>query len=365
MKRPITIIGGGLAGLTLGIALRQRGIPVYILEALGYPRHRVCGEFICGRGLETLQRLGLLHLLREAGGRPAESYALFMGAARFENRHIPSYQRATDSSSPLLKALCISRWTLDAALASEFERLGGIIKYERYHPPGGASRGKGTVRDTPEGSIDATGRNIPLKARSGPKGWRWVGIKAHASNVSLSADLELHFLPDGYVGLCRLSQGAVNVCALFRHRAPLANLAKNWQQKLAGPPSLAGRLERVHWVEDSFCAIAGLDFRPSTSPCRIGDALGMLPPFTGNGMSLAFESAELAVGPLADYASGAEPWEKTCRSIIQANRKRFKRRHFWSGLIHPALFHPATRGPIFNLLNRFPSLSSAMFQLTR
>ncbi|MDB6025304.1 MAG: putative electron transfer oxidoreductase, partial [Verrucomicrobiales bacterium] len=44
--RPITIVGGGLSGLTLGIALRQRGIPTTIWEAGRYPRHKVCGEFI-------------------------------------------------------------------------------------------------------------------------------------------------------------------------------------------------------------------------------------------------------------------------------------------------------------------------------
>ena len=44
--RAVTIIGGGLAGLTLGIGLRQRGVPVTISEAGDYPRHRVCGEFI-------------------------------------------------------------------------------------------------------------------------------------------------------------------------------------------------------------------------------------------------------------------------------------------------------------------------------
>jgi 2-polyprenyl-6-methoxyphenol hydroxylase-like FAD-dependent oxidoreductase len=48
--KPITIVGGGLAGLTLGIGLRRRGVPAALWEAGHYPRHRVCGEFICGRG---------------------------------------------------------------------------------------------------------------------------------------------------------------------------------------------------------------------------------------------------------------------------------------------------------------------------
>lgn len=365
MTRPITIIGGGLAGLTLGIALRQRNISVHIQEALRYPRHRVCGEFICGRGLESLQRLGLLHLLQDAGGRPAQTFALSMGAITLPPRDIPSYRSAAEDSSPLAKALCISRWALDAALAAEFERLGGVIRHKRDHPPGGNSTHHGTATHTPEGTVDATGRKTPSKADLGAKRWRWVGIKAHARNVTLSADLELHLLQDGYVGLCRLTQEEVNVCALFRHRSALPDLAKNWQQKLAGPPTLKERLEQAHWVEGSFCAVAGLDFRPINTPCRIGDALGMLPPFTGNGMSAAFESAELASGPLAAYANGAQSWEEACRSIMQASRTRFERRHFWGRFIHPIFLHPATRGPLFSLIKKFPHLTSKMFQLTR
>ena len=57
--KPISIIGGGLAGLTLGIGLRRRGIPVTVREASHYPRHRVCGEFISGRGQDVLVRLSL------------------------------------------------------------------------------------------------------------------------------------------------------------------------------------------------------------------------------------------------------------------------------------------------------------------
>lgn len=365
MSRPITIVGGGLAGLTLGIALRQRNVSVHIQEALRYPRHRVCGEFICGRGLESLRRLGLLRLLHEAGGRPAHNFALFMGARELLPRDIPSYGPEAGDSSPIAKALCVSRWALDAALAAEFERLGGVIRHERYHPPGGTSPQNGAVKPTPEGTVDATGRKIPQKAPPGAEGWRWTGIKAHARNVTLSADLELHFFPDGYVGLCRLAGEEVNVCALFRHRAALPDLARNWKQELARRLSLKERLERAHWVDDSFCAVAGLDFRSVSTPCRIGDALGMLPPFTGNGMSAAFESAELATEPLAAYAKGAESWDEACRVIMLASEARFKHRHLWGRLIHPIFFHPATRGPLFCLLKKIPLLTTKIFQVVR
>ena len=59
LKRGITIMGGGLAGLSLGIALRRRDVPVTVIEAGKYPRHRVCGEFISGVSHETLESLGI------------------------------------------------------------------------------------------------------------------------------------------------------------------------------------------------------------------------------------------------------------------------------------------------------------------
>ena len=41
--RQITIAGGGLAGLSLGVALRRADVPVVLHEAGRYPRHRATG----------------------------------------------------------------------------------------------------------------------------------------------------------------------------------------------------------------------------------------------------------------------------------------------------------------------------------
>src|SRR5450432_1018430 len=111
----ITMVGGGLAGLTLGIGLRQRDVPVIIYEAGNYPRHRVCGEFISGRGQAALERLKLRELLERAGGVHAQTAAFFS---------------ETKSTAPLslpTPAICLSRFTLDAALAKRFRELGGEL----------------------------------------------------------------------------------------------------------------------------------------------------------------------------------------------------------------------------------------------
>src|SRR6185295_4061959 len=113
MPKIVTIVGGGLAGLTLGIGLRQRGVPVTVWEAGRYPRHRVCGEFISGQGQETLARLGLRELLVQAGARPARTAAFSAPKVESPPRQLPQ------------PALCLSRYTMDALLADEFQKLGG------------------------------------------------------------------------------------------------------------------------------------------------------------------------------------------------------------------------------------------------
>ena len=94
--KQITIVGGGLGGLTLGIGLRRKGVPVTVWEAGQYPRHRVCGEFISGRGQKVLQELGLRGKLLEAGAVRAETAVFFLGKARTPVRPLPE------------PALCIS-----------------------------------------------------------------------------------------------------------------------------------------------------------------------------------------------------------------------------------------------------------------
>ena len=70
----------------------------------------------------------------------------------------------------------------------------------------------------------------------------------------------------------------------------------------------ANGLRNAEFDENSFCAVAGLSLRPQRAASRaeisVGDAITMIPPVTGNGMSMAFESAELAIAPLAAWSRG-------------------------------------------------------------
>src|SRR2546423_1852428 len=113
--KPITIIGGGLAGLTLGITLRERGAPVTVIEAGRYPRHRVCGEFISGAGVEVLRTLKLDELICDHA-KAAVDCAFFTAKRLLFRRSLPH------------QAMTVSRFHLDAALAMRFRELGGELR---------------------------------------------------------------------------------------------------------------------------------------------------------------------------------------------------------------------------------------------
>ena len=66
----------------------------------------------------------------------------------------------------------------------------------------------------------------------------------------------------------------------------------------------------------------------------------MIPPFTGNGMAMAFQSAELALEPLLDYARGKGTWRATCCATNAALRGRFRVRLASATALHPFLLKP-------------------------
>ena len=342
--RPITIVGGGLAGLLLGIGLRHRGIPVEVFEAGKYPRHRVCGEFISGRGQRSLQRLGLRDQMMESGARLAQTAAFFHGKNSFPRKAMPE------------PALCLSRYVLDDLLAREFSRLGGQLHAsERW------------TRSFGDGIVRATGRRV----QSTVAGWRYFGLKVHARNVDLTADLEMHFVPNGYIGLCQLGGNEVNICGLFRSQTTVADLSNRWREWLSGPrgSALNSRLGNADLDEASFCSVAGLSLEPqrgmAMDECSIGDSLTMIPPVTGNGMSMAFESAELAVEPLGEYCAGALSWTEARRQIAARCDRAFESRLGWARRLQKVLFISALNRPALTLASHFPGLWSAFFSRTR
>ena len=316
LTRRITIAGGGLAGLSLAVALRSRGVPVTVLEAGSYPRHRVCGEFISGVSTTTLEFLGIRDLFDDSR----------------MHRSLCWYDKGRVLHRDLLPepAWGISRFELDERLKERVEALGGEVKTGVR------------ARPVPQsGLVWAAGR----RPCAGP----WIGLKAHVRGLETSADLEMHSGPNGYAGLAAVEGGWINVCGLFRIDRTLhakgPELLVRYLEA-GGNRALAGKLGAAEWRGGSFCAVAGFELGRQRVipglPC-LGDAESMIPPFTGNGMSMAFQSAEAACDPLAAWAGGGQSWEKTMNLLRAALERRFRRRLAVAQWMHRVLFDASGR----------------------
>ena len=309
MKRPVTIAGGGLAGLSLGIALLERGVGVTLHEAGSYPRHRVCGEFLSGVSDPVLRDLGISFALEDAVTLKTSCWFDDQGAFR-ELR---------------VRGRGISRHLLDHRLQERFRALGGQLIINSRIQPG-------------EGVVWAAGRTRSSSS--------WVGLKAHFTDLNVSHDLEMHAGDGCYVGLARVEGGAVNVCGLFRKRGISGDrdgLLLLRYLRECGLGRLGGRLEASRFVEGSLCGVAGIAFGTMDHPYfSIGDAAAMIPPFTGNGMSMALESAHHALDSATGYACGRLSWAEAAGANRRATAKAFGKRMALARLLHPALSHGGT-----------------------
>ena len=69
----------------------------------------------------------------------------------------------------------------------------------------------------------------------------------------------------------------------------------------------------------------------------------MIPPLTGNGMSMAFESAELAMEPLQAYAEGRVSWEQARKSVAGRCDSAFRARLCWARWLQETMFSAVIR----------------------
>lgn len=313
MKR-VTIAGGGLAGLSLGIALQSRNVPVRVIEAANYPRHRVCGEFISGIADSELTALGIHDLFSSAKRHTGTVW--YDGERRMWARNLP------------VPAYGISRFQLDAALAERLQALGGELRCgERFEGTG-------------EGVVVAIGRRRQAS--------EWLGLKAHFENLALDADLEIHLDQRGYVGLTRVEGDRVNVCGLFRRGEILTGEnALASAIRTAGFRSLSEKIGQAKMIEGTLKGVShfslGWQRETNDGTVSIGDSSAMIPPFTGNGMTMAFQSALAATEPLESWSAGKSDWQITCEEIRRVHRSLFQRRLGWARFLQSVLLNPIGR----------------------
>ena len=338
--KSIRIVGGGLAGLSLGIALCRHNVPVELHEAGCYPRHRVCGEFISGVQGQTLAELGIEKCLADA--RQCHDTIWYRGRKEICRAALPS------------AAFAISRYRLDARLAEEFEGLGGVLKTNsRIAKPEEGQLTPGTVW--------ASGRQLEQS--------EWFGLKFHCRGLQMESDLEMHMGNGSYLGIVAIEDGLYNVCGLFKkQKFRVAKKALAFAYLEASKlSSLVPRFQAAEILEESIMGVSHFNYsKPQARGgyLSIGDANALIPPFTGNGMSLAFESAQVALKPLIAYSRNHQSWKLVNTEIAIRLRESFSRRLAIARFLHYVIYQPMGQ-TVFSQLARLKLLPfKTLFRLT-
>ena len=368
------MVGAGPAGSATAVFLRQRGHDVLLVDEARFPRDKICGESVSPGAWPLLAALGAAARVRALDPFPLLGMRLtspdgtaFAGA----------YPAGPESGFAVL------RRRLDATLL-DVARDAGVEVREGVRVKGLDAGGPLQGLECDEGGsplrlearlvVGADGRRSivarqlgllhghPRMRRFAVRGY-WEGVQGltHAG--------EMHVVPGGYCGIAPLSPTFANVTFVLHQRDMAAargdlggfyarSLQKRW-------PRLAPRLSSARLVSPpSAIGPLALVARKASAPgvLLVGDAAGFFDPFTGEGVTLALRSAEMAadVGHEALAADTTSDLEAYDRRRLLATRDKFRVNRLlqvlvgWPSLAD-AVSHRLARRP--DLADRFVAIA--------
>jgi flavin-dependent dehydrogenase len=355
------IVGGGLAGGALAVALAEAGRSVVLLERETGPHDKVCGEFLSREAILYLRALGL------------DPQAL--GACRIHSVRLSSGFGVATVKLPF-PALSLSRRALDDALlrraadAGAEVRRGARVQSLDLDGDEWRARLSGGDEVTGKAGFLATGKH-DLRGWPRPAGLQGdlIGFKMHlrlspAQAAELAGHVELTLFRGGYAGLEPVEGGLANLCLLVR-RSRYAGLGQQWEVLLAAMGAdcalLARRLEGALPCWDRPLAISSIPYgfvrRSGNGLWRLGDQAAVIPSFAGDGMSIALHSARLA----ARYYLNGEP--------VGAYQRRMARDVGTAVRCATLLSQLSVHGPGRALISwgasRLPNIMSSVAAMTR
>ncbi len=315
------IIGGGPAGASLATRLARAGREVVLLEREAGPVDKVCGEFLSHEAGFYLAALGLD--LRALGALPIDAVRLC------ERGHV------TTATLPF-SALSLSRRVLDEALLARAASAGatirrGVTVRELSRSSGGwaARVDRGAIVEAGDaflatGKCDLRGHGRPPALQNDLIAFKMHWRLAPEQAVELAGHVELVLFDGGYAGLQPIEGGRANLCLVVRRPRFLA-LERGWQAVLSAicreSPHLASRLAGSQPCTSRPYALSAIPYghvqRRSKGPWRLGDQAAVIPSFSGDGMSIALHSAELAANAYLQGASADVYQRRLARDVTR------------------------------------------------
>ncbi|QOS78906.1 NAD(P)/FAD-dependent oxidoreductase [Paenibacillus sp. JNUCC31] len=315
MSKPIDVIviGAGIAGSTCALQLAKQGHRTLLLDRQEFPRHKTCGEFMSPETKEMLEYLGIYLLDQEIMPSNIDLAKIIMPLGGEIKAPLPG------------SAYGISRYELDRILHEEAVASGveiitkatitGIQQLDDHSYEVAAKRGNDRICYRARTVIGAHGtkklRGVNSKAELYDK-TVYVGIKSHYRGIAIPSQIELYFCKGGYVGISPIEGGIANVAALLTLDAVQGSgksVPDILQAASITNERLAARLAEGSSVQGTQVSVAPLHLSKVPEPWsqypHIGDAMLMIPPLCGDGMSIALRSSLLCAEWTDKYLRGS------------------------------------------------------------
>ncbi len=348
----VTIIGGGLGGLSLAIQLGKQGYSVAMFEKEQYPFHKVCGEYISMESWNFIESLGL----------PLSQMNL-----PFIKKLIVTAPNGLSLKSNLKQGgFGISRFKLDAALMKiAVESNVNVFEHCKVED---------VIFDGGQFELHTTAGNFTSKVCCGSFGkrsnldikWKrhfishknnklsnYVGVKYHIKTDFALDTIALHNFKNGYCGISKIEEDIYCLCYLTNaanlkeNNNSIAELEKNILKRNRHLRHILENCEHLYAAPLTISQISfGKKTQVENHVLLIGDAAGMITPLCGNGMSMAMHGSKIAAAVVVDFLSN-----KTDRQTMEINyqeqwHKTFAKR-LYAGRLIQTLFGRITATNLF------------------
>lgn len=369
--REVIVVGGGPGGSAAAAFLAQRGRDVLLVDEARFPRDKVCGDSVSPEAWRLIAALGVDAQVRRLSPHPIRGMALTSpDGTSFRG----------DYRTTLEPGFALRRKALDAVLL-DGARAAGVEVRERTRAiglliedgvVGGVSFESGGESVTVRARlvVGADGRRSLVARRLGllreHPSLRKFAVRGYWEGMQgLVERGEMHVTRGGYCGVAPLSPSLANVAFVLDQselRAAAGDLEGFYRRSLARWPQLAERLARARLLEPPRAiGPLALEARRVSAPgvLLVGDAAGFYDPFTGEGVTLALRSAELA----AQVASQALRLPAGVSDLREYDRRRHaatRDKFLLNRLLQRIIAWPCASNAMARRLARKPDLADRL-----
>jgi flavin-dependent dehydrogenase len=376
-KFDVVIVGAGPAGSAAAIRLANGGARVLLVERARFPREKLCGEFVSPECIRHFRELGAYELCSEDHPRIVSTI--------FYSQKGRSIAFASDWFGAGSNALGISRAEMDECLLEQARRAGAVVWTEtavlgatilpetgvrlRLRRNGGADE---YVESTI--AIDATGRKRVLSSTSTKtEKASKVAFKTHLTGAKISrSDCEIYSYSGGYGGCNPVGGERYNLCFIAD-----AGIVKSFgsdpenvmRSVLFKNPFAKAALENATFDDEWHAVpISGYGRREPVELDRlffVGDSAAFIDPFTGSGILLALQSAEICAKAILDGLDHGSSFKAIASDYESRYDALLGRRLRVSSLLRPASSSPRLAEVVLSLAARSERLRMALARATR